>query len=539
MALYACIQTVQVIPHITDAIQNWIERVAKIPVDPRRPNEEPDVCMIEFGGTVGDIESMVFLEALRQLRFRVGDDNLCIVHVSLVPVVGAVGEPKSKPTQHGVKELRAVGLSPDLIICRSTQALTRSVISKISQFCMVPSSHVISVHDVSNIYRVPVLLLDQRVAGLVLNKLRINRMPPEELPQWKAIGDKVEHPSKGTVRIAIVGKYTGLADSYLSVTKSLHHSGIALDMKVDIEWIDSSHLEPETKEKNPAAHAAAWAALRSVAGVLVPGGFGDRGVLGKVLAIQYAREQKVPFFGICLGFQIAVIEYARHVLGLADATSGEFDPDAEHPVVVYMPEISQTHLGGTMRLGARRSLLSDRTLAMQIYSGERTIVERHRHRYEVNPEYVARLQEAGLKFSGVDDDEKVRMECVELAQEVHPFFFGVQYHPEFLSRPMAPSPPFLAFVTAAAGKFVRKDVTAKVDAAARKSGARAPSPLVEAASSSASSSSASSVRVPSPSPVAVSHSHSNVSAAIAALSPQASPQAPSSAASAADAKNNA
>lgn len=455
-------KTVQVIPHITDAIQNWIERVAKIPVDPRRPNAEPDVCMIEFGGTVGDIESMVFLEALRQLRYRCGEDNVCHVHVSLVPVVGAVGEPKSKPTQHGVKELRAVGLSPDIIICRSSQALTRSVISKISQFCMVPSSHVISVHDVSNIYMVPVLLLEQRVCGLVLNSLKINKMPPEELTQWKEIGEKVENPANGTVSIAIVGKYTGLSDSYLSVTKSLHHAGIAIDAKIQIEWIDSSHLEPATKDKNPSQYDAAWSTLKSVAGILVPGGFGDRGVEGKVLAIQYAREQKVPFFGICLGFQIAVIEYARHVLGLSDATSGEFDPDAEHPVVVYMPEISQTHLGGTMRLGGRRSRLKEHSLAMQVYGGEETIVERHRHRYEVNPDYVSRLTSAGLVFSGVDDDEKIRMECVELGSSTsHPFFLGVQYHPEFLSRPMHPSPPFLAFVQAAAGKFIRKDVAPK------------------------------------------------------------------------------
>ena len=455
-------KTVQVIPHITDAIQNWIERVAKIPVDPRHPNAEPDVCLVEFGGTVGDIESMVFLEALRQLRYRVGEDNVCHVHVSLVPTVGAVGEPKSKPTQHGVKELRSVGLSPDIIICRSTEPLERSVISKISSFCMVPSSHVISVYDVSNIYMVPVLLLEQRVAGLVLNCLKINKMPPEDLPQWREIGKKIESPSNGEISIAIVGKYTGLSDSYLSVTKSLHHAGIAIDTKVKIEWVDSAHLEPATKSKNPSQWEKAWSTVKSVKGILVPGGFGDRGVDGKVLAIQYARENKVPFFGICLGFQIAVIEYARNVLGLSDATSGEFDPDAEHPVVVYMPEISQTHLGGTMRLGARRSRLLDNSLAMQIYNGEGTIMERHRHRYEVNPEYIQRLSDGGLVFSGVDDEERIRMECVELKPEAdHPFFFGCQYHPEFTSRPMIPSPPFLAFVEAAAGRFTRKNIVAK------------------------------------------------------------------------------
>jgi CTP synthase len=383
----------------------------------------------------------------------------------------------------------------------------------------VPSSHVISVHDVSNIYRVPLLLLEQRVPGLILNALRINRMPPEDIHEWKTLGDRVEHPSKGSVRIAVVGKYTGLADSYLSVTKSLHHAGIACDAHVDIVWIDSSHLEPETQSKTPSAYEAAWAALKSVKGILVPGGFGDRGVLGKVLAIQHAREQKVPFFGICLGFQIAVVEYARHVLGLDKATSGEFDPDAEHPVIVYMPEISQTHLGGTMRLGARRSLLHANTLASQIYGGERTVMERHRHRYEVNPEYIERLQqfagEDGLRFSGVDDDAGVRMECVELGPKAdHPFFFGCQYHPEFLSRPLAPSPPFLAFVQASLGRFVRKDVPQKDSLAAaaaaitRKSGGSNPSPLTSDGA-----------RAPSPSPSPSPSGASASAAAAAAASP--------------------
>ena len=448
-------KTVQVVPHITDAIQDWIHRVSHIPVD--GSHKAPDVCMIELGGTVGDIESMVFLEALRQYRYRVGNDNFAHIHVSLVPVVGAVGEPKSKPTQHGVRELRAAGLQPDLIICRSSKPLDRTVISKISQFCMVPPSHVISVHDVSNIYKVPLLLHDQRVSTLVLNCLHLHRMPPDDshLQQWKAIAEDDDRQHR-TIRIGIVGKYTGLSDSYLSVTKSLDHAAMANHVNVDTVWIDSSALEESTARSKPDKYKEAWDSLLSLHGILIPGGFGNRGVEGKIAAIKHAREKKVPFLGICLGMQVAVIEYAKNVCGIEEATSGEFDDKAEHQVILYMPEIDREHMGGTMRLGARDTLVTPNTLASSLYSHKPTISERHRHRYEVNPDYTHILAEHGLTFSGKDEKGE-RMECIELSDTVHPFFFGCQCHPEFQSRPFRPSPPFLGFVAASAGKWTRRD----------------------------------------------------------------------------------
>ena len=451
-------KTVQVVPHITDAIQDWIHRVAHLPAE-KGSEARPDVCMIELGGTVGDIESMVFLEALRQYRYRVGGDNFALIHVSLVPVVGAVGEPKSKPTQHGVRELRAAGLQPDLIICRSTQPLDRNVISKISQFCMVSPSHVISVHDVSNIYKVPLLLHEQRVASLVLDCLHLHLMPPDDshLARWRGLAEDGD-ASQQSIRIGIVGKYTGLADSYLSVTKALDHAGMSCHVHVEVVWIDSGELEESRKASKADKYEAAWEKLLSLQGILIPGGFGDRGVEGKVAAIRLAREKGIPFLGICLGMQVAVMEFARHVCGIAEATSAEFDPEGADPVIVYMPEIDREHLGGTMRLGSRTTQLAPHTLASQLYSHVPSISERHRHRYEVNPDYTQRLSEAGLVFSGKDETGQ-RMECIELspASHPHPFFFGCQYHPEFQSRPFRPSPPFLGFVRASAGKWVRKE----------------------------------------------------------------------------------
>lgn len=443
-------KTVQVVPHVTDAVQQWIERVAAIPVD--GSGRRPDVCLIELGGTVGDIESMVFLEALRQLRFRVGGDNMCHVHVSLVPVVGAVGEPKSKPTQHGVKELRSVGLHPDIIVCRSSAKLDRSIIGKISLFSMVPATHVVGVHDVSNLYRVPLLLLEQRVPSLVLGCLRLNRMPPDGLPAWRRIADRMDAVER-TVTVALVGKYTGLSDSYLSVTKALLHAGIACEVRVRVSWVDSSMLEDECKAgRHAEAHEAAWEAIRAADGVLIPGGFGNRGTEGKILAARYARENRRPFLGICLGMQVAVVEFARHVAGIPDATSAEVNPEAAEPVVVFMPEISQTHMGGSMRLGLRSSAVKASTLAHQLYGYAEEVHERHRHRYEVNPDYVERIEQAGLVFSATDG---VRMEIVELPAETHPFFVAPQFHPEFTSRPLSPNPLFLGFVQACAGTFER------------------------------------------------------------------------------------
>lgn len=372
-------KTVQVIPHITDAVQDWIERVAALPVD--GSNRAPDVCIIELGGTVGDIESSMFLEALRQFKFRVGSDNFCHVHVSLVPTVGSDAEQKSKPTQHSVRELRAAGLPPDLLFCRSKAPLDRSVVKKISLFCMVPPTHVISVHDVTNIMFVPLELNRQSVTNIVLSQLRLNRMGPDDLPEWRALATRVDS-SHQSVRIAMVGKYTNMSDAYLSVTKSLFYAGIHSDHKVEIVWIESDALEHRTRIAKPELFADAWRRLRSCHGVLVPGGFGDRGVEGMILAAHYARTKRVPYFGICLGMQVAVIEFCRAELGLTQATSAEFDPATPQPVIVFMPEITKGKMGGTMRLGARRTLIQKGSTAHYLY-GKRVVSERHRHRYEV------------------------------------------------------------------------------------------------------------------------------------------------------------
>lgn len=446
-------KTVQVVPHITDAIQDWIQRVAQKPVDSFDSKTIPDVCIIELGGTVGDIESMVFTEALRQFQFKVGRDNFCHVHVSLVPVVGAVGEQKSKPIQHSVRELRASGLTPDIIVCRSAKPLERSIVQKISMFCMVPSSHVVSVPDLPNLYHAPIVMNDQRLAGLVLSCLRINRMPPDSLSEWARFANKVDSLVT-PVRIGVVGKYTGLSDSYLSVLKALKHSSIVCDRNLHVQWIDSANLEPVVKSSAPHKFEEAWEALRSVNGILIPGGFGNRGVEGKILAAKYAREQRVPFLGICLGMQVMVIEFARNVVGVPGANSTEFEEDCVNPAIVFMPEVSTTHMGGTMRLGSRRTNIDPDTLAFQLYEGHSTILERHRHRYEVNPQLIDRIVEHGLVFSGKDTRGE-RMQIAELPE--HPFYFGTQFHPEFQSRPFSVSPPFVGFMQAASGQFVRCD----------------------------------------------------------------------------------
>ncbi|XP_022762559.1 CTP synthase 2-like isoform X3 [Durio zibethinus] len=409
-------KTVQVVPHITDAIQEWIERVAMIPVDGK---EGPaDVCVIELGGTIGDIESMPFIEALGQFSYRVGAGNFCLIHVSLVPVLNVVGEQmidplfaswnklinwpmnfchlvyhvqKTKPTQHSVRGLRGLGLTPNILACRSTMALDDNVKEKLSQFCHVP------------------------------------------------------------VRIAIVGKYTGLPDSYLSVLKALLHASVACRKKLVVDWVPASDLEDMTEIENLDAYKAAWKLLKSADGVLVPGGFGDRGVQGKILAAKYARENRIPFFGICLGMQVAVIEFARSVLGLTDANSTEFDPSTRNPCVIFMPEGSKTQMGGTMRLGSRRTYFEVMDCkSVKLYGNRRYIDERHRHRYEVNPDIVGRLENAGLSFTGKDESGQ-RMEVIEVPD--HPYYIGVQFHPEFKSRPGKPSALFLGLVAAACGQL--------------------------------------------------------------------------------------
>ncbi|KAF8392621.1 hypothetical protein HHK36_022969 [Tetracentron sinense] len=503
-------KTVQVVPHITDAIRNWIESVSSVPVDGKEGS--PDVCVIELGGTVGDIESMPFIEALRQLSFSVGkavlcflsfiesagklvlildavqwnpeapprtlprvrllcgQDNFCLVHVSLIPVLGVVGEQKTKPTQHSVRELRALGLTPHLLACRSAQA-----------------GNILNIHDVPNIWHVPLLL----------------RSPPSSQPRFRVRRDKGKfniglYGSNGTkassefrvgltwtdlkvlcyltdyessvsallllliyksgvrgqrlmiispiqlVRIAMVGKYIGLTDSYLSVVKALLHACIACSLKPSVDWIAASDLEDDSAKLTPEAHAAAWETLRGAACVLVPGGFGDRGVQGMILAAKYARENRIPYLGICLGMQISV-------LGLERANSTEFDAETPDPVVFFMPEGSRTHMGSTMRLGSRRTLFqTPDCITSKLYHNSEYVDERHRHRYEVNPEVIVKLEEADLKFVGKDESGR-RMEILELP--THPFYVGVQFHPEFKSRPGRPSALFLGLILAATGQL--------------------------------------------------------------------------------------
>ena len=438
-------KTVQVVPHITNEIQNWMERVAAIPVDGN--GAEPDICIVELGGTVGDIESAPFVEALRQFQFRVGKENFVLVHVSLVPVIGVVGEQKTKPTQHTVKELRAAGLSPDFLVCRAEEPLLPATKEKLALFCHVEPSHVLSAHDVSNIYRVPLMLNEQGVTEMIAEKLNLE--VPESRPlfdDWVEMADRVDSLQK-TVNIAMVGKYTGLTDSYLSVIKALQHSAFKVGAKMEISWVEAASLEAGFEADNPEQYAESWAALKAAHGVLVPGGFGIRGIEGKILAAQYARENGVPYLGVCLGLQVAVIEFARNVLGLEGANSTEFDDKTPHPTVIFMPEGSKTHMGATMRLGSRQTNLhSEDCHAFRLYDGAKEIHERHRHRYEVNPDMIADLEAAGLRFVG-KDTEAQRMEIIELAD--HPYYFGTQYHPEFKSRPNRPSPPFLGLVEAA------------------------------------------------------------------------------------------
>ncbi|XP_020529851.1 CTP synthase isoform X2 [Amborella trichopoda] len=432
-------KTVQVVPHITDAIKDWIQSVSIIPVDGK--DGPADVCVIELGGTVGDIESMPFIEALRQLSYSVGQDNFCIIHVSLVPVLGVVGEQKTKPTQHSVRELRALGLTPHLLACRSAKPLLQSTKEKLSLFCHVPAGNILNIHDVPNIWHVPLLLQSQNAHEAILKQLNFQIISrPPCLQEWTERAETYDNLTD-TVKIAMVGKYTGLADSYLSVTKALLHACIACSLKPSIEWIAASDLEDTAEKERPEEHLAAWVKLKSAACVLVPGGFGDRGVLGMILAAKYARESQVPYLGICLGMQISVIEFARSILGLKRANSTEFDSETTEPVVIFMPEGSRTHMGSTMRLGSRTTFFqTPDCITSKLYRNSRFVDERHRHRYEVNPEIVDRIEDAGLKFTGKDESGK-RMEVLELPS--HPYYVGVQFHPEFKSRPGKPSAPFL------------------------------------------------------------------------------------------------
>jgi CTP synthase len=418
-------QTVQIIPHITDAIRNMIKAAAE--------KSQADVTLVELGGTVGDIESAPFLEAVRQLHIEVGHNNCMFVHTTLVPVMSVVGEQKTKPTQHSVKELRAIGILPDAIVARAKEPLTQSIKEKISLFCDVPTSAVISAPDADSIYRVPIILEKQGITGFLMGRLQLQKTT-EDLKEWKEFLNRIDNP-KHEATVAIVGKYTHLKDSYLSHIEALNHCGAMTQTKIDIRWV-------EADDENPGGTIAQ---LDGVEGIVVPGGFGKRGANGKMEAAGYARENNIPFLGICLGFQMAIAEFARSVLGCEGANTTEFDPESPHPVVCILPEQKGVKdLGGTMRLGAQEVIVEEGSKAHALY-GTTKIYERHRHRYEVNPDYIDRIEEAGLKFKG-KDTEGTRMEIAEL--EGHPYYVASQFHPELKSRPMNPAPLYVGLVRA-------------------------------------------------------------------------------------------
>ena len=425
--------TVQVIPHITDEIKQFIRRGAG----------DAQVAIVEIGGTVGDIESLPFLEAIRQMGIELGRDNCCYIHLTLVPYVAAAGEIKTKPTQHSVKELREIGIQPDVLLCRADRPLPDDERRKIALFTNVTVEAVISAMDVDSIYKIPAMLHDQKLDDIVCRKLALDP-PPANLSSWARLVHALENP-KRTVNIALVGKYVDLTESYKSLTEALIHAGIHTGAKVRIQYVDS-----ESIEKNGTG------SLQNMDAILVPGGFGRRGVEGKIKAIRYARENDIPYLGICLGLQLAVIEYARNVGGLVGAHSTEFDPDTPHPVIALITEWqdrdgrverrdTQSGLGGTMRLGGQECVLEPDSAVRRIYGQDR-IMERHRHRYEVNNHYLPRLKAAGVKVSGVSVKDGL-CEMIELPR--HPWFVGCQFHPEFTSTPRNGHPLFKSFVQAA------------------------------------------------------------------------------------------
>jgi CTP synthase len=421
--------TVQVIPHITDEIKARVRDA--VDANPARP----DVAIIEIGGTAGDIESLPFLEAIRQLKLEAGPQNALSMHVTLVPYIATAGELKTKPTQHAVKEMREIGIQPDILICRTQMPLSRGVKEKIALFSNVAVDAVVSALDVGCIYELPLQLHDEGLDELIAERLNIWSRQPE-LSSWVRICDRFKKPAKGNVRIGIVGKYVHLKDAYKSLHEALVHGGLANECHVDLEYIDSEEVERK------GAHDL----LANLDAVLVPGGFGDRGTEGKIAAIGYARENRIPFFGICLGMQLAVVEFARSVAHLANANSSEFDKDTQYPVIDLMPEQRGVrNKGATMRLGAYPCTLLPGSIAADAY-GATEISERHRHRYEFANEYREKLAQAGLVLSGMSPDKKL-VEVVELPN--HPYFVGCQFHPEFKSRPAQPHPLFARFVRAA------------------------------------------------------------------------------------------
>lgn len=428
-------QTIQIIPHVTNEIKRSISCNA---------DTGADVCLVEIGGTVGDIESQPFLEAIRQFAVEAGRENCLFIHVTLVPYLAASDELKSKPTQHSVKEMLSIGINPDIIVCRTEHPLTDEIKHKISLFCNVDPECVIENNNCDILYAVPIMLHQQHMDDVVIRKLGIDCPGAPDLTDWQEMLDALRHPVQ-TVKIGLVGKYVELHDSYISVNEALKHGGIATHSAVDIHWIDSETLEGDDVDLD--------AILGNMDGILVPGGFGSRGIEGKINACRYARTHGVPYLGICLGMQIAIIEFARDVLGMADANSAEIDPSTTHPVIDILPEQKDvTDMGGTMRLGQYPCTLNPESKAYSLY-GASMIYERHRHRYEVNNDYRPDLLNGGMIFAGTSPDNHI-VEMVEIPD--HPWFVAGQFHPEFKSRPNRPHPLFRGFVTAAAARMNSK-----------------------------------------------------------------------------------
>ncbi|KAK0735845.1 CTP synthase N-terminus-domain-containing protein [Apiosordaria backusii] len=450
-------RTVQVVPHIVQQINDTIERVAKIPVDDS--GAVPDVCIIELGGTIGDLESGPFVEALVQLRHKLVRDpesSFFNIHVSFVPLIH--GEEKTKPTQHAIRQLRSSGLVPDLVACRCDASLDQATINKIAFSCQVDLDQVIGVHDMETIYQVPVLLEEQGLLTLLRKGLDLDRLPldaarkAEGAKLWDLWQKTIDVPKNlPPVELALVGKYTSHMDSYLSTVKALEHASMHVKRKLNLTNVDSEHLEESMLQKDPSKYKAAWAVLDKVQGIIVPGGFGNRGIEGMIATAKFARQKKIPYLGICLGLQVAVIEAVRDLLNKPNATSEEFHENAETKAVIFMPEGSKEKMGGTMRLGTRPTHFqvgTEWSKLRGLYGGLEVIDERHRHRYEVNPDLVDELESKGFHFVAKDDTGN-RMEAFELKD--HPYFVGLQAHPEYRSKVTRPSPPFLGFVASSAG----------------------------------------------------------------------------------------
>lgn len=423
--------TVQVIPHITNEIKECVFRVGQ--------QDNADFVITEIGGTVGDIESLPFLEAIRQVKKDVGKNDVLYIHVTLVPYISAAGELKTKPTQHSVKELRSIGISPDIIVCRSEKPISKEMREKMAMFCDVDPDAVIQNLTARSIYEVPMLMEEQGLDTIVLRKLEMEDKP-KDMQGWHDMVARILKKYDKKVTIAVVGKYVALQDAYISITESLRHAAVANETELDIHWVNAEEIEADDTDMAKV--------MAGVDGILVPGGFGNRGIEGKIKAIQYAREHKIPFFGICLGMQCAVIEFARHVCGMADANSSEFNPNSTHPVIDLMPEqLDVEDLGGTMRLGLYPCKVYPDTLTSKAYNAE-LIYERHRHRYEFNNAFREEIVGKGLVLGGTLPNGRL-VEIVELPESEHPWFLGAQFHPEFKSRPTNPHPLFREFVGAA------------------------------------------------------------------------------------------